>query len=154
MTLKPWQAILAAGAALGATFGAFLYGEKRARAAAATGTATKSGFGEYVPRQLSANSNATGTTLSMKLGDTLRTSLPVSGSGQAWTFATTGDSLVASGAASTTQNDPSLPGGTVQIDTWTTADTGTTVLTGTLPNVGNKAILARIWRLTITVTSP
>ena len=98
------------------------------------------------PRQLSANYNSTGTTLPMFVGDGLRTSLPVNtAQNESWSFTTDTPAVVSTGAAPTQAADPVTPGATDQIDTWTAAAVGTTVIKGQ-----NKF---QSWKLTCVVSA-
>ena len=111
-----------------------------------TASATKSGnaFGGSVPKQLSANYNSNGTTLAMNVGDSLKTSLLMTG-GQPWTFANTNPSVLAMPTMNSTATDPNVPGGTDQVDSWAAIGEGTAVISGTSGT--------QTWKMTINVST-
>lgn len=101
-----------------------------------------SSFGNSTPKQLSANYSSTGTTLAMNVGDGLKVSL-LQGSGGAWAFSQSGDTLQLDGSP-TTAADPSSAGGTDTVQSYSAVDSGQTILTATS---GNQS-----WKLTVNVS--
>jgi len=115
-----------------------------------TATQGSSSFGGSTPKQLSANYNSNGTTLSMNVGDGLKTSLLMT-NGADWSFSSSDSSVLpVPTAASTQASDPNAPGGTDQVDMWTAVGEGTAVITGTS---SSSAAAKQTWKLTVNVSS-